>query len=107
MMLMPCGPSAVPTGGAGVAWPAGIWIFTIAASLFFAISFALSLRAGIPGSRSFVLWRAPALTSLASAPHVPGPCGRRRRFLCSLQLGHLAELELDGGLAAEDVHQHG
>src|SRR5207342_1264944 len=37
MMLMPCGPSAVPTGGAGVACPAGIWIFTIAASFFFAI----------------------------------------------------------------------
>ena len=25
MMLMPCGPSAVPTGGAGVALPAGSW----------------------------------------------------------------------------------
>ena len=24
-MLMPCGPSAVPTGGAGVALPAGSW----------------------------------------------------------------------------------
>ena len=33
MMLMPCGPSAVPTGGAGVAAPAWIWIFTIAATL--------------------------------------------------------------------------
>jgi len=30
MMLTPCGPSAVPTGGAGVALPAGIWSFTIA-----------------------------------------------------------------------------
>ena len=28
MMLTPCGPSAVPTGGAGVAWPAGICSFT-------------------------------------------------------------------------------
>src|SRR3954464_121218 len=28
MMLMPCGPSAVPTGGAGLAFPAGIWSFT-------------------------------------------------------------------------------
>src|SRR3954454_16675174 len=28
MMLTPCGPSAVPTGGAGVALPAGIWSFT-------------------------------------------------------------------------------
>ena len=25
MMLMPCGPSAVPTGGAGVALPALSW----------------------------------------------------------------------------------
>src|SRR5256885_412944 len=37
MMLMPCGPSAVPTGGAGVALPAAIWSFTIAWT-FFAIS---------------------------------------------------------------------
>ena len=37
MMLMPCGPNAVPTGGAGVAPPAWIWIFTTAASFFFAI----------------------------------------------------------------------
>src|SRR3954465_2019931 len=40
MMLMPCGPNAVPTGGAGVAPPAWIWIFTTAASFFFAISIA-------------------------------------------------------------------
>ena len=37
MMLTPCGPSAVPTGGAGVALPAAIWSFTIACT-FFAIS---------------------------------------------------------------------
>src|SRR5215469_5509451 len=30
MMLTPCGPSAVPTGGAGVAFPAGICNFTMA-----------------------------------------------------------------------------
>ena len=30
MMLTPCGPSAVPTGGAGVALPAAIWSFTSA-----------------------------------------------------------------------------
>src|SRR5437773_8216417 len=29
-MLTPCGPSAVPTGGAGVAFPAAIWSFTTA-----------------------------------------------------------------------------
>ena len=41
MMLTPWGPRAVPTGGAGVAAPAGIWILTIAATRLFAIySFA-------------------------------------------------------------------
>src|SRR5262245_47759986 len=30
MMLTPCGPSAVPTGGAGVAFPAAICSLTIA-----------------------------------------------------------------------------
>src|SRR5712671_4740393 len=45
MMLMPCGPSAVPTGGAGVAAPAWIWIFTTAATLRFAISYSLALSA--------------------------------------------------------------
>ena len=35
MMLTPCGPSAVPTGGAGVAAPALSWTFTIAAIFFF------------------------------------------------------------------------
>src|SRR5262249_24588911 len=37
MMLTPCGPSAVPTGGAGVALPAAIWSFTMAWT-FFAIT---------------------------------------------------------------------
>src|ERR1039458_260012 len=36
MMLTPCGPSAVPTGGAGVALPAGICSLTCAV-IFFAI----------------------------------------------------------------------
>ena len=38
MMPTPCGPSAVPTGGAGVALPAGIWILMIAATFFFAMT---------------------------------------------------------------------
>src|SRR5258708_28577898 len=42
MMLTPCGPSAVPTGGAGVALPAGICNFTWAV-IFFAMLFPLSL----------------------------------------------------------------
>src|ERR1700685_2467012 len=37
MMLTPCGPRAVPTGGAGVAFPAGICNFTEPVT-FFAIS---------------------------------------------------------------------
>src|SRR5215472_8159760 len=35
MMLTPCGPSAVPTGGAGVAAPALSWTLTIALTFFF------------------------------------------------------------------------
>src|SRR6185503_10055714 len=34
MMLMPCGPSAVPTGGAGFALPAGICSFTNPVTFF-------------------------------------------------------------------------
>src|SRR5579871_5626210 len=34
MMFTPCGPSAVPTGGAGVAWAAGSCTLTMAASFF-------------------------------------------------------------------------
>src|SRR6187200_2731211 len=67
MIAMPCGPSAVPTGGAGVALPAGIWILTIAATLFFAMVL-------VPVSY--------------------------------LELGDLAEVHLDQGFAAEDVHEH-
>src|SRR2546430_6850471 len=36
-MLMPCGPSTVPTGGAGVALPASSSIFSTARTFFFAI----------------------------------------------------------------------
>ena len=38
MMFTPWGPRAVPTGGAGVAAPAGIWIFTMATTCFFAMA---------------------------------------------------------------------
>src|SRR5580698_7709725 len=43
MMLTPCGPRAVPTGGAGVAFPAGICSFTEPVT-FFAISRILANR---------------------------------------------------------------
>src|SRR3954452_14014787 len=37
MIATPWGPRAVPTGGAGVAAPAGIWILTIARTFFLAM----------------------------------------------------------------------
>src|SRR5438445_2173674 len=94
MMLIPCGPSAVPTGGAGVACPAWIWIFTVAATRFFATVFA-------PLPLSYFRFARSAASSLASL-------GRRvvRTGRLLLQLCYLAEFELDRGLAAEDVDQH-
>src|SRR4029450_8219750 len=84
MMATPWGPSAVPTGGAGVACPAGIWILTAASTFFLAMGFPLAVmgadefRGAIRGSRQ--------------SP--------------SSELGDLAELELDRRLPAEDVDQH-
>src|SRR5688500_2403275 len=40
MMFTPWGPRAVPTGGAGVAAPAGIWILTTAATRLLAMNLA-------------------------------------------------------------------
>src|SRR6201997_5922111 len=39
MMFTPRGPRAVPTGGAGLAWPAGIWSLISATFSFAAINF--------------------------------------------------------------------
>ena len=47
MMFSPWGPSAVPTGGAGVAFPAAIWSFTIACN-FLAIELLSSLQPSAP-----------------------------------------------------------
>src|SRR3984885_11373219 len=79
MMLTPCGPSAVPTGGAGVAWPAGSCTLTRAATLF--------LLGGIFSVPSLVL------TAFAGAD-------------VSSDFGDLLEGELDRRLPAEDRHQH-
>src|ERR1700760_2088913 len=57
MMLTPCGPSAVPTGGAGVAWPAGSCTLTRAATLF--------LLGGI-FSVPFLVLAAPAAADVSS-----------------------------------------
>src|SRR5580704_8790129 len=72
----PCGPSAVPTGGAGVAAPAGSWILTTAVTRLLAMVFR-----NLP-------WPA------ADLDH------------CDLELCDLAELEFDRRLPAEDVDEH-
>src|SRR5271166_6483645 len=73
MVWTPWGPSAVPTGGAGVADPASSWIFTTASTFFFGA----------------IVSRSPSSVSVS---------GR-------LELGDLAEFELDRRLPAEDVDQ--
>src|SRR5215472_3597614 len=47
MMLTPCGPRAVPTGGAGVALPAWSSIFSVARIFFFAIGLLWPPSAGL------------------------------------------------------------
>src|SRR6202453_2409594 len=49
MVCTPCGPRAVPTGGAGVAPPAGSWILTTAMTRFFG-GIGASLYLGLPGN---------------------------------------------------------
>src|ERR1700742_454283 len=82
MMLTPCWPSAGPTGGAGLAAPALICSLMIAASFFFG---------GMTFSSSRKSW------SVQFGFRGAGPDG--------LDLGHLAERQLDRRLAAEDRHQ--
>src|SRR5687767_1125068 len=89
MILTPCGPSAVPTGGAGVALPAAIWSFTIAVT-FFAICpyFAIPTQ----GHRDTEL--------ISETPFSVPLC------LCveTSNLLHLQEVQLDRRRAAEDRH---
>src|SRR5436190_22260530 len=80
MMLTPCCPSAVPTGGAGVAWPALICSLTIARTF-------LRLRGAPPA-----ICEPPCG---ASGPAVGLPP--------SLDLRYLIETELDRRLPVEDV----
>src|SRR3984957_12344618 len=76
MMLTPCGPRAVPTGGGGVAAPAGSWPLTMVLSFFLG---------GIAVGFLFL---------------IPGEASRLS------ELRYLVERELDGRLAAEDGHEH-
>src|SRR5215475_3170103 len=85
MMFTPCGPSAVPTGGAGVALPAWIWSFTIACTFFAMIS------SGPPKGGPYVR-----------------PITRRGRLQPAhpLNLLYLQKIQFDGRRAAEDRHHH-
>src|SRR5688500_17593900 len=98
MMLMPCWPSAGPTGGAAVAAPAGACTFSIAL-IFFAIPVSSEVQTG------------PMRPSLS----VYGGARHRHRFLAGrriyriydrvqsrLELFDLKEVQLDRRLAAED-----
>src|SRR5687768_523450 len=98
MMAMPCGPSAVPTGGAGVALPAGIWIFTTATTCFLAMVSHLGFGGGTVCRGAAAHARRPAQLS-AGWGAAGMPTGRRS------QPGDLAELQLDRGLPTEDVDQ--
>src|ERR1700683_5405863 len=83
-MLTPCGPSAVPTGGAGVACPPVACSLTIAVTCFF-----------------FAITRPPVAAS-------PLRLGDTKAFtiLCSDLFG-LPVFQFDRSRSAEDFDQHG
>src|SRR3989440_8871886 len=111
MMLTPCWPSAGPTGGEGLALPAGICSLTIACSFFIAAA---------PGARRAPpAWagRRPARSAASARPRgpLPGPRSRdrdrRRSAPChrartrsgsALESLHLVVLELYRGRPSED-----
>src|SRR5207237_9628438 len=86
MMLMPCWPSAGPTGGAGVALPAVMASFTTART------FLATIYPPLPH---------PLLAGNGPAPRPPGGFGCLTVLALDLQ-----EVELDGRLAAEHRDQH-
>src|SRR3989442_16014299 len=90
MMLTPCGPSAVPTGGAGVALPAALWSFPIACTFFamcrvylFLLALGLHHYHGAwgptPGAlaRAFALARAQGCRACAFAAYAARHCLRQ------------------------------
>src|SRR5215211_5049504 len=117
MMAIPWGPSAVPTGGAGVALPAGIWIFTTAATCFLAMGLYLFVR---PAPRPPVRRRGRSMRPVAPLgarcglsrpsarerpPSMPGRRPATKGGPGRSEPSDLAELQLDRGLPAEDVHE--
>src|ERR687893_416032 len=108
MMATPCGPRAVPTGGAGVACPAGIWILTTASTFFLAMGIPLENARGRtpfpprPGGAGVRRDRQVWPEAHAPCQSAVGPEGRTG----GSELGDLAELELDPRLSTGDVDQH-
>src|SRR3954453_20971321 len=113
MMLTPCGPSAVPTGGAGVAAPA--WSCTLtSAAIFFLGGIAScvllrrtswSSRAG-PALPPGVLLGVADAARLAGQPHHCGPAGAGGEIYGpGSDPLDLAEAQLDRGLPTEDLDQ--
>src|SRR5579884_633604 len=96
IILMPYGPSVEPTGGAGVALPAGIWSLTTAVT-FFAMT-----------SSSFHIYTQTART--VPQNRRAGTLERNPKFSRSLsRLNHffdLLEIQFYGRLAAKDRDQH-
>src|SRR6186713_567860 len=91
MMFTPWGPSAVPTGGAGVALPAEICSFTIAC-----IFFAIALRSG-----GYEEQTRPTLSSVSRRPGPAFWTWRQRSNLLDLQ-----EIQFHRRRAAEDRDHH-
>src|SRR5437764_4834111 len=86
MMLTPCGPSAVPTGGAGVAFPAAICNLTTACT-FLAMILDVNHEATKSRRKSFFLLL--------------------RVFVSSwLDFLHLQEVQFHGRRPSEDRHHH-
>src|SRR6187402_339850 len=92
MMLTPCGPSAVPTGGAGVAFPAAIWSFTIAWTFLAIVDVYFSSLAPGPHPRR----------ELTLTPRLGFPCPRLDVAAGALNLLHLQEVEFHGRRAPEN-----
>src|SRR5215207_2048912 len=91
MMLMPCWPSAGPTGGAGEAWPPGACSLMVVRTFF-----AMGYRFRLPGSRACG----------RAASEVSGSAREPSATLHALDLLDLVVTDLDRRLAAEDRHQH-
>src|ERR1700688_1942500 len=102
MMLTPCWPSAGPTGGAGVASPAGICSFTYPV-IFFAI-----VLASLAGKRKTGKGKRRPDSFLSAYPVAIAPSFPvfRFPFTDSSDLLDLQKLELHGRRTPEDCDHH-